>query len=104
MRRALPQMRCYAETERSTTILLESELPVSLGGKGIRPTPFQYFLFGAAASYLSAFMLLASEKKMSLKKIVLEVSTELDYLRMLKPREGGKGSMREVEFRLSVKG
>jgi len=100
-RRGRPQIRCYAPTERSVGLMLESELPIDLGGEATRPTPFQYFLFSLAASYLSIFMILASRKGIKFGKASLKIKSDIDYLRILKVDEEVEG-LGEMEMELNV--
>lgn len=80
--RGLPQIRAEVAGERMS-MLIESELPSFLGGKGTRPPPINYFLYGLAASFLSTFVALVSVKEITLRKIWAEVSCDVDYGKLL---------------------
>jgi len=99
-RKGIPQMRCYVSSGSSLGALLEAELPSDLGGKSIRPTPFQYFLYGLATSYLSIFMILASQKGISFDKVSLSLKTRMNYLRFLKLEE--EGAPYEITLRIVI--
>jgi len=77
-----PQIYCEVRAER-TCLILESELQTFLGGKGIRPTPMQYFLYGIAASYLSTIMLTLSERNIQVDQARLRVEAEVDNAGLL---------------------
>ena len=76
-----PQMYSEVRAEK-TPLILESELQTFLGGRGIRPTPIQYFFYGVAASYLSTIMLILSEKGIHVSDAKLELEAEVDYSRL----------------------
>ena len=76
-----PQMYSEVRAEK-TPLILESELQTFLGGKGIRPTPMQYFFYGVAASYFSTIMLILSEKGVRVSDAELELEAEVDYSRL----------------------
>jgi len=76
-----PQIYSEIVAEKAP-LILESELQTFLGGKGIRPTPMQYFFYGVAASYLSTIMLILSEKGIHASDAKLELEAEVDYSRL----------------------
>lgn len=82
MHRSYTQMYAEVVAEKSA-LILESELQTSLGGKGHRPTPIQYFLYGIGASYLSTLMLMLSRKRIQVSQAKLRLKAEIDYSGLL---------------------
>ncbi|RLE46176.1 MAG: hypothetical protein DRJ31_10325 [Candidatus Methanomethylicota archaeon] len=76
-----PQMYSEIVAEKAP-LILESELQTFLGGKGIRPSPMQYFFYGVAASYLSTIMLILSERGIQVSTAKLELEAEIDYSKL----------------------
>jgi len=78
MPRNYPQMYAEVVTEKSSMIL-ESELQIALGGKGHRPTPIQYFLYGIGSSYLSTIIFMLTKKRVRISQAKLKLKAEIDY-------------------------
>lgn len=73
-----PQMYAEISAERYS-LILESELPSSLGGRGVRPSPAQYFLHAVAACFLSYLMIIASRRGLRFEKALIEADAEIDH-------------------------
>jgi uncharacterized OsmC-like protein len=78
MSRNYPQIYAEVVTEKSSMIL-ESELQIALGGKGHRPTPIQYFLYGIGSSYLSTIVFMLTKKGVRISQAKLKLKAEIDY-------------------------
>ena len=59
--------------------IIKTDNPVFLGGNHSQPEPMQYFLFGIAASYASAFTNRASIKGIELEDLVVKADVKLNY-------------------------
>ena len=80
--RSYAQMNAEMMAEKSA-LILESELQISLGGKGHRPTPIQYFLYGIGASYLSTVILMLTRRRIQISQAKLKLKAEIDYSGLL---------------------
>ncbi|MCD6421432.1 MAG: OsmC family protein [Thaumarchaeota archaeon] len=92
-----PQMYAEISAERYS-IILEAELPSFLGGRGIRPSPAQYFLYAVAACFLSYLMAIASQRGIRFEKAIVKVDAEMNHSML-----GGSGVESPVKIGLGVK-
>ncbi|HTK05160.1 MAG TPA: OsmC family protein [Candidatus Eisenbacteria bacterium] len=59
--------------------LFESDFPVSLGGKGRRPTPLQYCFWGGIACFASTFAIVAADEGIEIKKLTVQMTGKIDF-------------------------
>ncbi|MEM2690270.1 MAG: OsmC family protein [Nitrososphaerota archaeon] len=80
--RNLPPISAFIKSERSA-LMLESDLPTYLGGKGASLSPMQYFLYGLASTFLSTLMIALSERSITVSKARAILSADVDVSGLL---------------------
>lgn len=74
-----PPIHSDVKTDNFGVFILESDLPRSLGGRGSRPTPLQFFIFGIAAMYVMTLARTLMQNGVGFSKIVTRASCQVDY-------------------------
>lgn len=72
------QFLSFVETEYGDAIMLADNTSAT-GGYGVQPSPFQYILFGIAASYASFLSRKATLDNLVLNKLVVKIETNINY-------------------------
>jgi Predicted redox protein, regulator of disulfide bond formation len=81
-----PRIRADVKTENFGVFILESDPPRFIGGRGSRPTPLQYIVFGIAAMYIMTLANTLARNGMEVSKILTRASCRVDFAR---PRRRG---------------
>lgn len=77
-----PQFRATLEFP-SGSQLTESDFAPPMGGRGLRPDPVQYCLFGMVACFASTYAAVAAERDIALKKLRIAMENRMDMSRAL---------------------
>ena len=72
-----PQFQAKLEFKEGEQIL-EADFAPFMGGRGKRPDPIQYCLFGMASCYAGTFMAIASMEGIELQKLSISVENSVD--------------------------
>lgn len=70
-------------TVEGRRMTLEADSPTFLGGRGRRPGPIPYCLFGFATCYAGTFAGVAAEQGVELKRLKVTAETTVDFTRAL---------------------
>ncbi|MGH7545704.1 MAG: OsmC family protein [Gemmatimonadota bacterium] len=77
-----PQFRATMEFPAGTQVTECDFLP-PMGGRGLRPDPVQYCLYGFAACFASTYAAVAAAENVPLKKLRVAIENRLDLSRAL---------------------
>jgi uncharacterized OsmC-like protein len=77
-----PQFRATLEYPNGTQVT-ESDFAPPMGGRGLRPDPVQYCLFGMASCFASTYAAVAAAEGVPLKRLRVAIENRLDMSRAL---------------------
>ncbi len=77
-----PQFQAKLEFKEGAQVL-EADFAPFMGGRGKRPDPIQYCLFGMASCYAGTFMAIASMEGVKLEKLSISVENSVDLSKTL---------------------
>lgn len=77
-----PQFRGALDYPQGTQ-LTESDFAPFMGGRGLRPDPVQYCLYGMAACFASTYAAVAASEGVPLKKLRVAIENRMDMSRAL---------------------
>lgn len=80
--------------------VLEADFAPFMGGRGKRPDPIQYCLFGMASRYAGTFMAIASVEGVELQKLSISAENSADLSKTLGLSENPIVEGVEVTFRI----
>ena len=80
--------------------VLEAEFAPFMGGRGKRPDPIQYCLFGMASCYVGTFVAIASMQGVELEKLSISVENSVDLSKTLGLSENRIIEGVDVTFRI----
>lgn len=80
--------------------VVQADFAPFMGGRGKRPDPIQYCLFGMASCYAGTFMAIASAEGIALEKLSISVENSVDLGKTLGLSENPIVEGVEVTFRI----
>ncbi len=96
---ALPQIAAVLKYEGGE-MRLECDSPTFMGGKGLRPGPLHFCVFGLVTCFASTFVTLASAQGIQLRRLKAAGQCELDFSKVYGVAENP--IVRGVTFTLEV--